>query len=447
MQLRLQKMSKTIFQQKPSNAFASWCTIVVGGLFASGLLVFLKYHVEQGFVLLLGTAILGGLIAAIPFRSSALFCEFTMLPIIQWVCLKLGVVDAAVLYVCLIATVLASLAFKLSSRFWAVAAWLAIILWFLLAEESAARIRAIDGVLLGCAALTLLMGTLPVFLGRSYMPRNIDVILCSYTGNTAHFTEPLLNATRQKGIEVVEHRFHYYRHFEPDLRGDALVVSFPVIGWKPPWPMLDYLLFRLPWGRGRPAFVIQTSAGGPENAGAVVWLILTLRGYSVLGRASAIYPISLPTVRLGPARLCRWIDSLMPSSVALNSQAQAGHDFTQGRNAGIPFLFWPSPLFLVGMLLDNKLVNIVYRNHVFRRRCSGCGLCVKYCPTGRLRIVNGYPKAGLTCALCFSCVNHCPEHAMQMWLFTEYGNPYSPKWAKQFSPDGNIAFPVNAKSK
>ena len=277
--------------------------------------------------------------------------------------------------------------------------------------------------------VTLLLGTLPVFLGRRCAPRSLDVILCSYTGNTTHFTEPFLNAARQEGIEVVTHRLHYYRQFQPELRRDALVVAFPVIGWKPPWPVFNYLLFRLPWGRGKPAFVSYTSAGGPENAGAVVWLILTLRGYRVMGRASAVYPISLPTVRLGPARLWRWIDSRMPRSVTLAGQTRAGHDFAQGRHAGIPFLFWPSPLFLAGILLDNKLVDIVYRNHVLRRRCNGCGLCARYCPTGRLRIINGYPKAGMTCALCFGCVNHCPQHAMQMWLLTEYGHAYPPKCA------------------
>ena len=382
-------------------------------------------------MVLLGLAILGGSIAAAPFRSFALLAEFTMLPIVQWVCVKLGVVDAAVLYVCLVAPVLASLAFKLSSRVWAVGAWVGTIAWFCLAEESWVGIRTLDGVLLGSALVTLLMGTLPVFLGHQRRPRTIDVILCSYTGNTAHFTDPLLEAARQAGVEVVTHRFHHHRQFRPELKGDALVLAFPVIGWKPPWPLLNYLLFRLPRGRGKAAFAVLTSAGGPENAGAAAWLILTLRGYRMLGRASAIYPVSLPTVRLGPERFVRWIDSLMPGSVTLAGQSHAGLAFSQDRNAGIPFLFWPSPLFLAGILLDNKWADVVYRNHVFRRRCNGCGHCVEYCPTGRLRMVNGYPKAGAICALCFGCVNHCPRHAMQMWFLTEYGNAYPPKRAER----------------
>jgi ferredoxin len=414
-------------KQQSGNAAASWLMVLCGLSFASGLLALIKCHAGQNFMVFLAMATLGGLIAAIPFRSFALFAEFTVLPIIQWICLKLGVVGAAVLYISLVAAVLASLAHKLSSRFWVVAAWLGTILWFCLAEESWVKMRAIDGVMIGSAFATLLLVSLPVFWSQRDRPKSIDVIFCSYTGNTSHFMEPLLNAVRDEDVKVVEQRFHYYRQFQPELTGDALIVAFPVIGWKPPWPMFNYLLLRLPWGKGKPAFVIHTSAGGPENAGVLTWLVLTLRGYHVLGRASAIYPISLPTARLGPARFCRWIDSLLLRSLTPAGQTQAGHDFARGRNAGIPFLFWPSPLFLAGILLDNKWVDIVYRNHVFRRRCNGCGLCVKYCPTGRLRIVNGYPKAGLTCALCFTCVNHCPRHAMQMWLLTEYGNPYPPK--------------------
>ena len=43
---------------------------------------------------------------------------------------------------------------------------------------------------------------------------------------------------------------------------------------------------------------------------------------------------------------------------------------------------------------------------------------------------DGYPRPKGTCVLCLACVNICPTRAMQMWLFTEYGNQYEPRWKR-----------------
>jgi ferredoxin len=427
---------------RQSGSFIGTSAAVIAGLlFALGLLILSRSEVDRGFLPLLGIATVGGLIAAIPLRSFALLCEFTLLPIVQWLCLKWGVEDPAVLHVCTIACVAVCLAYKLSSRGWAIAAWMSVFLWFFLTLQSPlSQIGALDVALLCSAVVALVVGTWLLFLGNLPPVRKLDVILCSHSGNTAHFTEPFLRAVRREGAETLVHRFHYYRRFQAELTGDALAVAFPVIGWKPPWPLFNYLLFRLPWGRGKRAFVIYTSAGGPENAGAVTWLLLTLRGYRVMGRASAVYPFNLPTVRLGPARLWRWLDSLMPWRATLDAQARAGRDFAQGRAAGLPILFWPGPLFLFGIAVDNQVVDRLCRNHVFRRRCNRCGICVKFCPAERLRMVNGRPKAEGTCTLCFGCVNHCPTRAMQMWLLTEYGNPYRARWTNHIAdPSAEIA--------
>jgi Pyruvate/2-oxoacid:ferredoxin oxidoreductase delta subunit len=79
--------------------------------------------------------------------------------------------------------------------------------------------------------------------------------------------------------------------------------------------------------------------------------------------------------------------------------------------------------------LDNKWINtIIYRTYVWRKRCTACNFCVKYCPVNRFVSVNDRPKAKGTCALCFGCVNHCPRNAMQMRFWTEYGQPYKSRW-------------------
>lgn len=253
----------------------------------------------------------------------------------------------------------------------------------------------------------------------------IDCLLTSYSGNTAHLAAKFVAGARDAGAEVAVHRMHYVDGTPPDLRGDALVISFPVFGWKPPWPVLDYLLKGLPPGKGRPAFLLYTSAGGPENAGIVAWLALTVRGYRVVGRGWGIYPLSVATFRLGPKFFWRWMDTLIPFGWESGDIRALGRSFARGIPAGLPFVLWPSPMPVLGFLADNRFVNrFAYRNHAFRSRCDGCGICVAYCPVGRLKLVDKHPVARGTCTLCLGCINHCPTGAMQMWFFSEYGQPY-----------------------
>jgi len=262
--------------------------------------------------------------------------------------------------------------------------------------------------------------------------RTIDIIVGSYSGNTAHFTDSFIQGAEQAGAEVAYHRFHRYKAFSPELRGDALVIAFPIFGCKPPWPFLSYLLFELPKGRSKPAFILYTCIGGAENAGILCWLILTLKGYRVVGRNWGVYPINVPTFRLGPRRLWKFLDSLSPLKWDAAGQIECGRHFAMGLPAGIPFIFAWTPCFLVGMLLDNKwLDRVLYRNHVMKRRCNQCGICIDYCPAQRLRMSDGYPKPAGECMICMGCVNICPKNAMHIWCFTEYGNRYPFKFKKQ----------------
>ena len=285
---------------------------------------------------------------------------------------------------------------------------------------------AVHAVLIAVAVLGWPVVWLHLWALRTSGPaERIDCLVASYSGNTAHMAARFVAGAHDAGAQVALHRLHYTDAPHPELTGDALVLAFPVFGWKPPWPVFDYLLRDLPPGNGKPAYVLYTSAGGPENTGIVAWLALTLRGYRVVGRGWGIYPISVATFRLGPKFFWRWMDRLIPFGWESGDVRELGAAFVRGHATGLPFVLWPSPLPILGFLLDNRWLNrFAYRNHAYKKRCDGCGICVAYCPVGRLKLVDKRPKATGTCSLCLGCINHCPTGAMQMWFFSEYGNPY-----------------------
>ncbi|ATW25096.1 hypothetical protein [Candidatus Formimonas warabiya] len=364
------------------------------------------------------------------YRSWSAVLEMSMLPIIWLFVSPLESQLGPSWYLLLVSTVTLSISHRMNSRRATIfSLWFSLGLGLLLTYNYQTGI--VGSILLAIILLWLAFYSLKIIRGTyAYKPpKMIDLILCSFSGNTGHYAHAFIESARENGAEVIVHRFHYYKDFDPVLKGDALVLAFPVSGWKPPWPLTEFLIKKLKKGDGKPAFLLYTAAGGPENAGIIAWILLTLKGYKVIGRAWSIYPLNIPTFRLGPKKLWQFIDSLTPLKSDIEFVQQAAQEFVSGGGGGLPFVMWPTPLVLIGFLLDNKWINaILYRTYVWRKRCTTCNFCLRYCPVNRFVSINGRPKAKGTCSLCFGCVNHCPKNSMQMRFLSEYGQPYKSRW-------------------
>jgi ferredoxin len=385
--------------------------------------------------------LLGMIIVKPLYRSGAYWMEASILLLVYlFVKGEAGYRDMYV-YLPLVSTVLMLAAHKTGMRLLKLSVPLVVIGWFMAILNNSPEglyqgtqlliaLNYKTGFIFACSVLSL------VFYGiegaRNYPPMSgkADLILCSHSGNTAHYAREFARGMHGAGMDVKLHRFHYYDEFNPDLTADNLIVAFPVSGWKPPWPLVSYLIKKLPRGGGKPCFVLFTSAGGPENAAIVTWLLLTLKGYRVTGHCWAMYPMNVVTFRLGTKKMWQCIDKLVPFQAGLNEAKQCGQEFAIKGVAGIPFIFWPFPLSIAGFILDNKWTNIfLYRNNSWKRRCTKCGLCISSCPSQRLyKNDAGYPHARGTCSLCLLCINICPTNAMQLLFWSEYGQPYSPRW-------------------
>jgi len=362
-------------------------------------------------------------------RSGSVTAEMGTLLIVWWAFGDRVSASPAIYYCPLAAALSVWLTHDLGSRAASLLSTAVIGAWICRSIDHGVPVNLTGVAFLGCSALTMLVHA-ATSLRRPFAPvRSVDVIAASHTGNTLHLVSRFAAELIEAGVQVRIHRFFDPTCFTPALDGDALVVAFPMIGWKPPWPLDHYLRTNLPAGKGKPAFLLSTCAGGPENGFVLPWLWLWLKGYRVMGRLWVIYPVNVATFRIGPARLWRWLDSLLPRESEMEITARSARSFAAGKTAGFPLVVWPFPLVLIGWLLDNRWIDpLLYRPYAWRKRCTNCGLCVETCPMGRLHRGDPVPVAAGECELCMRCVNLCPQNALHLFCWTEYGQPYRPKW-------------------
>ena len=48
--------------------------------------------------------------------------------------------------------------------------------------------------------------------------------------------------------------------------------------------------------------------------------------------------------------------------------------------------------------------------------CTGCGLCVRQCPTHNLTLRGGKAVSGSRCTACYRCINRCPRQAIGIYF-------------------------------
>ncbi len=73
-------------------------------------------------------------------------------------------------------------------------------------------------------------------------------------------------------------------------------------------------------------------------------------------------------------------------------------------------------------------VNTMDEKYYSDENCNGCGMCIKMCPVGNIRLVDEKPEWQHKCQMCTMCLHYCPQKAIQWGEYTldrgRYNHPY-----------------------
>lgn len=237
--------------------------------------------------------------------------------------------------------------------------------------------------------------------------RNIDFYYFSGTGNTLLVVRRMAEVLARRGIGV---RLIRLDRADPTAasRDRAIGLAFPVAG-QSTYPFVWDFIRALPPADKTPVFMVDTLAGFSGGIVGPLKKFLESRGYVALGAEEIIMPANLFYVY--PPGANSWL-------VARGLRAAEGYANRLADGATrwgrMPILsdlvfgmFWHG----VRRLWLSQWCQRKYRWRLDPTRCTKCGLCVRLCPVGNIRLPD-YPEFGTKCNYCLKCVSWCPAKAI-----------------------------------
>lgn len=244
-------------------------------------------------------------------------------------------------------------------------------------------------------------------------PVSAAVVHFSGTGGARRVAKALEDALARRNLRVVGAAIdrspscvHAGDEASAVAACELLVLVFTIHAFDAPEPV--YRWIAAGEGEGRPVAVISVSAGGEmwPNTGCRVGVVAALeaRNYEVIYEKMMVMP-------------CNWVvaesdDQIALLLRALPSKAELVVDsLLSGRRRRTKARIgavrrWISTLEKRGARGFARRVEIA-------GNCDGCGWCARNCPEANIELVEGRPRLGNACVMCFRCVYGCPRHAMR----------------------------------
>ena len=252
--------------------------------------------------------------------------------------------------------------------------------------------------------------------------KKIYIYYISGTGNARMSSEWIADEAKKRGVHAVVQKIDRLENIEfPNPDKDMLIgFAFPTHGFNAA-PIMIRFIASFPTGLSKEVFLLNTRAsmklsklflqGISGMALILPAFILMLKGYRCIG----FRPVDLPSnwIPLHPGLKEKVIKSIFERCEKIvrsfTGKILSGKRIYRGLYS-LPFDILVSPIAL-GYYIAGRF--FLSKTFIATDRCDNCGICIRECPTGSIRLVNNRPYWSLTCESCMRCLNNCPKKAIE----------------------------------
>ncbi|MEI6519852.1 MAG: EFR1 family ferrodoxin [bacterium] len=239
---------------------------------------------------------------------------------------------------------------------------------------------------------------------------NVEIFYFSGTGNTELLAEEYAAVLSVCGCAVGLNKIEKFTlsGAAPQVAGDVILgIGYPIHAFNAPKIVFDFIKL-LPAGDGRSVFLFKCPGDSFVNGGstAPVREALTKKGYRVQLEELLVMPGNIAAAH--PPAYAQALYRIARDKIAAScADLLAGKERLQQNNL-------LEDIFTSLSRGEQKNAYRLGKYFYTHESCTGCGCCMKNCPTDNITIVGNRPVFGKKCIACFRCVYLCPSSSITL---------------------------------
>ena len=234
-------------------------------------------------------------------------------------------------------------------------------------------------------------------------------IYFSGTGNTAHCITKLVHLLDETA-EIVP--LEDVSVIERIKANEIIVLGYPTQFSNSPYMVRDFIKSNASLWNGKQVLCVATMGAFSGDGAGCTARLLKKYGAVILGGLHIKMPDSVSDSKL----LKRAVEENREIIKKADQKiADTAKQIKLGRYPREGISFTSHIIGLFGQRLWFYHKNAGYTDKLkISNDCIGCGKCAGLCPMRNISMVDGSPRPGSRCTMCYRCISSCPEQAITL---------------------------------
>lgn len=232
------------------------------------------------------------------------------------------------------------------------------------------------------------------------------VFYFSGTGNSRYAAQRIAAALGDQLLSMNDHI--KAGDTSPVTTDERLVIVTPTYAWRIPRLVEDWLR-RTEFPGARQTWFVMTCGGEIGNAVKYNHALCREKRLADMGTAQIVMPENYIAMFNAPR-----------AEEARQIVAKAEPDIDNAVSVIVAGQAFPAPRGSLSDCFKSGPVNPIFYTVFVKAKafaagdaCTGCGQCVRLCPTNNITIKNNRPVWGGNCTHCMACICRCPAEAIE----------------------------------